>query len=327
MSFVPLPGLPNKASCHEPADSPPPPPVKSSIVKRIRNQLILLVVASLGAMLLVQYLRILKPAQARAVRAACNGMRPSPTNPVFGSMAGPIAATDFSLQDASGKQISLSQYRGKIVIVNFWASWCSGCRSEKPSLESFQDDNGGDELVILALASDRDWAPVRRAMMGFEVATAEEVLRKPETYGVRNPKNLSAKGGQVVVSRIDGGRAASKGGLRRLDRIVSLNGAPVESRDDLDQALRASGDKMTILINRNGVIKTINLTSSEKLNVLIDPPDDDGNLGAIAKGYGITAVPESFVVDRSGNIRHYFINKRNWGGDVAATCMQDLIDG
>ena len=59
----------------------------------------------------------------------------------------------------------------------------------------------------------------------------------------------------------------------------------------------------------------------------IDPPNDDGNLGAIAKSYGITAVPESFVVDRSGKIRHYFINKRNWAGDVAATCMQDLIDG
>lgn len=296
-------------------------------MKRIRNQLILLVVAGLGALLLIQYLRILKPAQARAVQAACNGMRPSPTNPVFGSMEREVAATDFSLEDTAGRQVSLSQYRGKIVVVNFWASWCSVCRSEKPSLEAFQSDNADDELVVLAIASDRDWAPVRRAMMGFEVATAEEVLRRPETYGIRDPRNLGAQGQQVVVSRVDRGRAAASGGLRRLDRIMSVNGLPVETPAQLDEALRAAGDTMSIQVGRDGVVKTIRLENDEKLHVLLDPPDDDGNLGAIAKSYGITAVPESFVVDRSGNIRHYFINKRNWGGDVAATCMQDLIDG
>ena len=277
--------------------------------------------------MLVQYLRVLKPAQARAVRAACNGMRPSPTNPVFGPLDAEVVATDFHLQDSTGKQVSLADYRGKIVIVNFWASWCAVCRSEKPSLEHFQDEYDSGDIVVLAIASDRDWAPVRRAMMGFEVATAEEVLRRPETYGIRNPKNLSAAGQQVVVSRIDRGRAAAEGGLHRLDRILSLNGAPIETPDDLDKALRLATNSLALQVNRNGVTKTVNLSNAEKLRVLIDPPDDEGNLGAIAKGYGITAVPESFVVDRSGKIRHYFINKRNWGGDVAATCMQDLIDG
>jgi thiol-disulfide isomerase/thioredoxin len=296
-------------------------------VKELRNQLILVVVAAIGSLLLIQYLRILKPAQARAVRAACNGMRPSAVNEALGQMTPELEAVDFTLEDASGNAVTLSEYRGKIVIVNFWASWCSVCRSEKPSLENFQDENADDDVVVLAVASDKDWAPVRRAMMGFEVATAEEILRRPETYGIRNPENLGGRGQQVVVARIDRGRAAAKGGLRRLDRIVSLNGVPVETPDQLDVALRTAKNSMAIQVNRNGVIKTINLSNSEKLRVLIDPPNDDGNLGAIAKTYGITAVPESFVVDRSGKIRHYFINKRNWAGDVAATCMQDLIDG
>ncbi len=306
-------------------------------MKRIRNQLLLLVVAGLGALLMVQYLRILKPAQARAVRAACNGMRPSATNPVFGTMntgaaSQQVVATDFRLQDSTGKEVSLSDYRGKIVIVNFWASWCAVCRSEKPSLERFQEEEGEGEVVVLAVASDADWAPVRRAMMGFEVGTATAILAEPQTYGVRKAEDLKASGQQIVVSRIDRNRAAERGGLHRLDRIVSLNGKAIENPGDLDQALRAAAaDTMTIVVNRavdgNVLTKTVQLTKNEKLRVLLDPPSDEGNLGAIAKGYGITAVPESFVVDRAGNIRHYFINKRNWGGDAAATCMQGLIDG
>ena len=304
----------------------------SNLVKRIRNQLLLLVVAGLGALLMVQYLRILKPAQARAVRAACNGMRPSPTNPIFGTMhtggtSPQVAATDFRLQDSTGKEVSLSDYRGKIVIVNFWASWCSVCRSEKPSLERFQEEEGEGEVVVLAIASDGDWAPVRRAMMGFEVATATAILAEPQTYGVRKAEELGAVGQQMVVSRIDRRRAAERGGLHRLDRIISLNGVEVATPDDLDNALRAASDTMTLVVQRKNITKTITLSKSETLRVLLDPPGDEGNLGAIAKGYGITAVPESFVIDRAGNIRHYFINKRNWGGDAAATCMQGLIDG
>lgn len=276
---------------------------------------------------MVQYLRLVAPAQARAVRAACNGMRPSPTNPIFGSMVPAVAASNFSLEDQEGRTLSLADYRGKIVVVNFWASWCSVCRSEKPSLEKLQAEYGEDNVVVLAVASDRDWAPVKRAMLGFEVATADEVLRKPEIYGVRDPRGIAASGLQVVVSRIDRGRAASGSGLRRLDRVVSLNGTPIESMEELDQALRASGPTMKIAIARKGGTQTVTLAQKNQFKVLLDPPDDDGNLGAIAKGYGITAVPESFVVDRSGNIRHYFINKRNWDGDVAATCLQDLVDG
>jgi thiol-disulfide isomerase/thioredoxin len=276
---------------------------------------------------MVQYLRLVEPAQARAVRAACNGMRPSPTNPTFGTMTSTVAAANFTLQDQAGKTVSLADYTGKIVIVNFWASWCSVCRSEKPSLEKLQAEYGKDNVVVLAVASDRDWAPVKRAMLGFEVVTADEVLRKPEIYGVRDPRRLTASGQQVVVSRIDRGRAAAGSGLGRLDRIVSLNGTAIENMEQLDQGLRASGPTMKIEIARMGGTKTITLAQKNQFQVLLDPPDDDGNLGAIAKGYGITAVPESFVVDRSGLIRHYFINKRNWDGDVAATCLQDLVDG
>ncbi len=271
-------------------------------------------------------MRLVEPAQARAVKAACNGMRPSPTNPNFGSMLVTVPSAGFTLEDQAGQAVTLDSFRGKIVVVNFWASWCAVCRSEKPSLEQLQEEYGKDNVVVLAIASDRDWAPVKRAMLGFEVVTADEVLRKPEIYGVRDPAQLPARGMQVVVSRIDRGRAAAGSGLGRLDRIVSLNGTAIESIEDLDQALRTSGPTMKIGVARKSGTKTVTLAQKNQFKVLLDPPDDDGNLGAIAKSYGITAVPESFVLDRSGNIRHYFINKRTWDGDVAATCLQDLVD-
>jgi thiol-disulfide isomerase/thioredoxin len=296
-------------------------------LSKYRNHLLFVVAGCVSLLLMVKYIMLVEPAQARAVKAACNGMRPSPTNPNFGSMDRVVAAANFSLQDEEGRTVSLADYKGKIVVMNFWASWCSVCRSEKPSLETLQDEYGEDQVVVLAVASDRDWAPVKRAMLGFEVVTADEVLRKPEIYGIRDPKLLSARGQQVVVSRIDRGRAAAGSGLGRLDRIVSLNGMAIETLEELDRALRASGTKMEIGVLRDGANKTITLAQKRQFKVLLDPPDDDGNLGAIAKAYGITAVPESFVVDRSGNIQHYFINKRNWDGDVAATCLQDLVDG
>ena len=46
----------------------------------------------------------------------------------------PIAA-DFKLQDTSGNTVQLSDYRGKVLVVNFWATWCASCRKEMPSLD------------------------------------------------------------------------------------------------------------------------------------------------------------------------------------------------
>ncbi len=207
----------------------------------VRRLAILLAVGAAVGILAVQYVRLLQPAQAREIQAACNGLRPSPKNPMFlcptkGNpkqlCAFPTAAKEFEVQDHTGKAVSLSDYRGKVVLVNFWASWCDVCRSEKPGLNALQQRYADQGLTVLALASDADWEPVRKAL--------------PE-------------------------------------------GSP--------------------------------------LTVLLDPPAASGdNLGAVARAWGLTAVPESFLVDKNGIIRHYFINRRDWESDVAQTCVQALLD-
>lgn len=175
---------------------------------------------------------MLGSAQAREVKAACDGLRPTAKSPTFGQ-AFPTAAKDFTAQGYDGQMVSLADYRGKVVLVNFWASWCKTCAAEKPSLNQLQQELAGDDVVVLALASDRSWTSVR--------------------------KKLGA-------------------------------GSP--------------------------------------LTVLLDPPaNEDETFGPVAKAYGITAVPETFVVDKEGRVRYYIVNKRDWTSGIAKTCIEDLTRG
>jgi len=67
---------------------------------------------------------------------------------------------DFTLQDLEGKQWTLKQLRGKVVLVNFWATWCPPCRKEMPDLEKLHQRFGQQGLVILAI-SDEDFDKVK----------------------------------------------------------------------------------------------------------------------------------------------------------------------
>ena len=64
-------------------------------------------------------------------------------------------APDFSLADLSDKHYRLSDFRGKVVFLNFWATWCKPCREEMPSMEILNKNFEKDGLVILAVSIDR----------------------------------------------------------------------------------------------------------------------------------------------------------------------------
>jgi peroxiredoxin len=67
---------------------------------------------------------------------------------------------DFTLADLRGKSWTLSELRGKVVVVNFWATWCPPCRKEMPDLEALYNRFKGEGFVVLAV-SDEDAAKVR----------------------------------------------------------------------------------------------------------------------------------------------------------------------
>ncbi len=63
-------------------------------------------------------------------------------------------APGFALVDLDGKKVSLADYKGKPVLVNFWATWCGPCKIEMPWFEEFHTKYAGQGLVILGVASD-----------------------------------------------------------------------------------------------------------------------------------------------------------------------------
>jgi peroxiredoxin len=63
-------------------------------------------------------------------------------------------APDFSLKDLSGNEVSLTQYRGHIVLLDFWATWCPPCRLSIPELVDLQKKYGDQGVVILGISMD-----------------------------------------------------------------------------------------------------------------------------------------------------------------------------
>lgn len=74
-------------------------------------------------------------------------------------------APDFSLKDASGASVKLSDYRGKVVLLNFWATWCGPCKVEIPWFIEFQQQYKDHGFVVLGVAMDEEgWDAVKPYM-------------------------------------------------------------------------------------------------------------------------------------------------------------------
>ena len=62
-----------------------------------------------------------------------------------------VAATNFELQDMDEENVKFSDYRGKVVLLNFWATWCPPCVREMPSMERLQQQVGRDDFRVVAV--------------------------------------------------------------------------------------------------------------------------------------------------------------------------------
>lgn len=70
-------------------------------------------------------------------------------------------APDFTVADLNGKKFSLSDYRGKVVLLDFWATWCAPCRAEIPHFVEMQRQLGPQGLQVIGISMDDEAKPVK----------------------------------------------------------------------------------------------------------------------------------------------------------------------
>ena len=73
-------------------------------------------------------------------------------------------APDFALTDFNGKPMRLADYRGKLVLLNFWASWCGPCLEEMPRLSALQRNYGPLGLQVIGVSMDDEAAPAKQLL-------------------------------------------------------------------------------------------------------------------------------------------------------------------
>ncbi|MDA8585113.1 TlpA family protein disulfide reductase [Rhodobacteraceae bacterium] len=72
------------------------------------------------------------------------------------SFSEPQPVSDIAFTDPGGKEFTLADYKGKMVLVNFWATWCAPCRKEMPQLAELQTEFGGDAFEVVTIATGRN---------------------------------------------------------------------------------------------------------------------------------------------------------------------------
>ncbi|MEK7308282.1 MAG: TlpA disulfide reductase family protein [Nitrospirota bacterium] len=70
-------------------------------------------------------------------------------------------APDFSANDLSGKSVVFSSFKGKPILLNFWATWCPNCREERKYLNSFYEEYKDKGIVVISVSTDRSLDPVK----------------------------------------------------------------------------------------------------------------------------------------------------------------------
>jgi thiol-disulfide isomerase/thioredoxin len=269
--------------------------------------------ALVGLLLLGFFMWMVPNAAEREAKSACTGLvSQPPLNPALcpggGPCKYPIAAPDFTAYDHNGKPVKLSDFRGKVVLLNFWASWCGVCETEKPHLEKMAEELGSKDFVVIALASDRNWTDVLMAI----------VYALNGTAGLDEAKGLASGGASAFAQVI---KVHPKEHDKILDYVAFREGKQTAEQTE---ALLKQMPPPTLEEALAAYKKA--LPDGVPFDVLLDKPNGDDNIGAIAAAWGIKAVPESALIDKQGNIRHYFVNKRDWETPVAQTCLRSVID-
>ena len=90
---------------------------------------------------------------------------------------------NFTLNDINGHAVALSDFKGKIVLINVWATWCPPCKAEMPDLQAFYDANQRKGLVVLAIDAGDNLSDVKDFARNFNLTFP--ILLDPQTNLVK----------------------------------------------------------------------------------------------------------------------------------------------
>jgi thiol-disulfide isomerase/thioredoxin len=126
-------------------------------------------------------------------------------------------APEFQLHDLGGATVTLSQFRGKVVVLDFWATWCQPCRQSMPEMEKLQEKYSSNlTLLTINLAEPADQV---RSFVANEKIRSRVLLDESGTVG--NAYQTTAIPMQVVIDREGIVRKVSVGGGFGLGRLLS----------------------------------------------------------------------------------------------------------
>jgi peroxiredoxin len=111
-------------------------------------------------------------------------------------------APEFSIKDESGKLVKLSDFRGKVVFLNFWGTWCPSCVDEMPEIQKLYQQFKGRKFEMLEVSIDNDWPEIHQFYKehnlnlptyldpGHQIATKYKVYKFPETFLIDGNGNV-----------------------------------------------------------------------------------------------------------------------------------------
>lgn len=149
---------------------------------------------------------------------------------VFASAADRVPAPDFALPDTSGKTVRLSDFSGKVVLLNFWATWCRECVEELPELESLHAKYKDKGLAVIAIAIDRKAETVADYLLKnplfFTVladSRGEVFIKSYTVFGVPATFLIARDGS--IADRLVGRQPMTSGSFtRRIENLIEEGG-------------------------------------------------------------------------------------------------------
>ena len=136
----------------------------------------------------------------RAVLVPANDRKPAPK---------------FLLKDGSGKTVKLTDYRGKVVLLDFWATWCAGCKEEIPYFSGFQKAYGSRGFAVVGVSLDEDgWKVIKpflananvsyRMLLGDDLTAQKYGIKSlPDTFLIDRQGRIAAAYTNGLVDRND----------------------------------------------------------------------------------------------------------------------------